>query len=103
MSNAQVDYGSLLGQFLNGEIPVEEFQVTYLDCFKNEGQLDAPTFRLLDELFGDVDSFTTDQQLLAENPGFYVDEARLREKVRNVANRLSALKRYHGTAGDLST
>lgn len=92
MSNALVDYRSLLEQFLNGAMPVEEFQATYLDRFKNEGQLDEPLFELLDEIFGDVDSFTTDQQLLAENPGFYLDEVGLREKVRNVVNRLSALQ-----------
>ncbi|CAN7425103.1 MAG: colicin immunity domain-containing protein [Acidovorax sp.] len=93
MSNALVDYGALLEQFLNGAMSVEEFQGTYLDRFKNEGQLDEPLFELLDELFGDVDSFTADQQLLTENPGFYLDEAGLREKVRNAVSRLLALKR----------
>ena len=93
MSNALVDYGSLLGPFLSGAMSVEEFQATYLDCFKKEGQLDASTFELLDELFGDVDSFTTDQGLLVENPDFYLDEAKLRKKVRSVVNRLAALQR----------
>lgn len=93
MSNALVDYGSLLEQFLNGAMSVEEFQTTYLDRFKNEGQVEDLLFELLDELFGDVDSFTRDPQLLAENPGLYLDEAGLREKVRSAVNRLSALKR----------
>lgn len=93
MSNPLVDYRLLLEQFLNGAMSVEKFQATYLDRFKNEGQLDGPLFELLDELFGDVDSFTTDQQLLTEKPGFYLDEAGLREKVRRAANRLSSLKR----------
>jgi hypothetical protein len=88
-----VDYERLLEQFLSGAMPVEEFQATYLDRFKNEGQLDESLFELLDELFGDVDSFTTDPQLLAENPGFYLDEAGLRQKVRQAAARLSDLKR----------
>jgi hypothetical protein len=88
-----VDYERLLEQFLSGAMPVEEFQATYLDRFKNEGQLDEPLFELLDELFGDVDSFTTDPQLLAENPSFYLDEAGLRHKVRQAAVRLSDLKR----------
>jgi hypothetical protein len=92
MHNALIDYGSLLAQFLSGTMPVEEFQATYLERFKNEGQLDGPMFELLDDLFGDVDSFTVDQQLLAENPNFYLNEASLREKVRSVANRLAALK-----------
>jgi hypothetical protein len=92
MSNSLVDYGSLLEQFLRSAMSVEEFQATYLDRFKNEGQLDGPLFELLDELFGDVDSFTTDQKLLTENPGFYLDEAGLREKVQLAAGRLSTLK-----------
>ena len=71
---------------------VEEFQATYLDRFKNEGQLDEPLFELFDEFFGGVDSFTTDQQILIENPGFHLDEAALREKVQLAARRLLTLK-----------
>lgn len=93
MNNSLADYGLLLEQFLGGAVSVEEFQGTYLDRFKNEGQLDGPLFELLDELFGDVDSFTTDQQLLTESPGCYLDEAGLREKVRRASSRLSTLKR----------
>jgi hypothetical protein len=91
MSNALADYRLLLEQFLMGAMPVEDFQTTYLDRFKNEGPLDASLFELLDELFGDVDSFTTDSQLLAESPGFYLDEAGLREKVSRAMSHLSAM------------
>jgi hypothetical protein len=91
--NKLVDYERLFERFLSGAMPVEEFQAAYLDLFKNEGQLGEPLFELLDELFGDVDSFTTDPQLLAENPNFYLDEAGLRQKVRKAAVRLSDLKR----------
>ncbi len=93
MSNALINYEILLKQFLDDAISIEEFQAAYCERFKNEGRLDEPLFKLLDELFGDVDSFTTDQKLLAENPGFYLDEARLREKVQSTVSRLSALKR----------
>ncbi|MDC6171319.1 colicin immunity domain-containing protein [Paucibacter sp. XJ19-41] len=93
MNSFLVDYGLLLEQFLHGAISVEEFHTTYLDRFKNEAeQLNEPLFELLDELFGDVDSFTTDQQLLTDSPGFYLDEVRLREKVQLAAVRLSTLK-----------
>ena len=90
--STHADYKLLLEQFLTSAISVEKFQETYLDRFKNEGPLDEPLFKLLDELFGDVDSFTSDPQLLAENPGFYLDEAGLREKVRRIMSHLSKLK-----------
>jgi hypothetical protein len=88
-----VDYERLFERFLGGAMSVEEFQAAYLYLFKNEGQLDEPLFELLDELFGDVDSLTTNQQLLAENPNFYLDEATLRQKVQKTADRLLGLKR----------
>jgi hypothetical protein len=87
------DYELLLERFLSGAMPVEEFQATYLNRFKCEERLDAPLFEVLDELFGDIDSFTADSQLLAEKPHFYLDETRLRQKVREAANRLSDLRR----------
>jgi Bacterial self-protective colicin-like immunity len=83
MSDVFVDYRSLLEQFLSGEMPVEEFQAAYVDRFKAERRLDAALFEMLDELFGHVDSFSADPQLLAENPGLYLDEAGLRQKVRH--------------------
>ena len=94
MSSARaIDYELLLERFLSGSMPVEEFQATYLNRFKCEGPLNEPLFALLDQLFGDIDSFTADSKLLAEKPHFYLDEARLRQKVREAANRLSNLKR----------
>jgi hypothetical protein len=92
--NRIADYELLLEQFLSGEIPVEEFQATYLNRFKDEGQMDEELFELLDKLFGDVDSFTTDLKLRTQNPHFYLDEAQLRQRVRQTAARLAKMKRY---------
>jgi len=91
MSDPLVDYKQLLERFLGRAIPVEEFRNSFLDRFKNEERLEAQLFELLDELFGDVDSFTSDHQLLTERPEFYLDEAGLREKVRRTASRLAIL------------
>ena len=94
MTDVSVDYGLLLEQFLDGAMSAEEFQSTYLDRFKNERRrLEDALFDLLDGLFGDVDSFSTDPKLLAENPGFYLDERQLREKTRAAAVCLAALKK----------
>jgi len=96
MKSRLVDYRLLLEQFLSGVSSAMEFQTTYLDCFKNEGLLDERLFEILDELFGDIDSFSTDPELLAENPEFYIDEARLREKAQFAVRRLETLKDQWG-------
>ncbi len=92
MSTPTQDYRLLLERYLSGELTAERFQSMYLDRFKTEQQrLDEPLFELLDGLFGDVDSFTKDPELLAGNPNFYLDEERLREEVRRVVKQLSDL------------
>lgn len=94
MSDVYDDYELLLGQFLGGAMSVGEFQMAYLQRFKSEKRrLGGELYELLEGLFGDVDAFTTDSELLAENPVFYLDEARLREKVQQVANRLSEINK----------
>ena len=94
MSDVYTDYGLLLKRFLNGAISIEAFQRAYLGRFKNERRkLDEDVFDLLDELFGDVDAFTTAPELLSENPGFYLDETALRKKVTQAAKRLAELQR----------
>lgn len=71
---------------------VEEFQAMYLARFKNETRpLSEPLFQLLDELFGDVDSFSTDPQLLAANPAFYLDADGLCKQAQSAVRRLKAL------------
>lgn len=85
-------YQELIEHFLSGTMPVDEFQLTYLDRFKKEVELEEPLFELLDELFADVDSFTSDPQLLEEKPALYLNEATLREKVQRAAARLSDMK-----------
>jgi hypothetical protein len=92
MSKPAQDYRLLLERYLSGELTAEKFQSTYLDRFKTERQrLDEPLFELLDSLFGDVDSYTKDPELLVENPSFYLDEERLREKVRHAVKLLADL------------
>lgn len=98
MNEVYVEYRSLLEQFLSGAMPVEEFQMTYLSRFKNEARrMEEPLFELLDGLFGDIDAFTTDPQLLAECPGYYLDEESLRNRVRSVVSRLATIQ---GRKGD---
>jgi hypothetical protein len=89
MSNAINSYLALLSEFLNGQMGVLDFQSAYLSKFKMEtARFDDPTFDLLDRLFGDVDAYTSDQELLAENPSYYLDEDGLRIRVTQALNDL---------------
>ena len=84
-------YRILFEKFLGSIISVDEFKTNYLGRFKDEEFLDESLFDLLDGVFGDFDSFADDVQLLAENPDFYLDEVRLRQKIQQATNRLSNL------------
>jgi hypothetical protein len=91
MREIENKYGFIFDRFLRGEISVDEFQRTFLDAFKNEDFLEEQLFELLDEVFGDIDSYTNDPQLLGENPDFYIDEASLRRKIERAATLLSEM------------
>jgi hypothetical protein len=88
MTSIAEDYQTLLQEFLDGRISPLEFQKRYLDKFKREDrQMDRPTFRVLDRLFGDVDAFTYDSVLVSMNADFYVNEDQLRRRVtETIAN-----------------
>jgi Bacterial self-protective colicin-like immunity len=93
MSDVYTDYKILLNRFVEGAISPEEFKSAYLSRFKNEDRkLDEPLFDLLDSLFGDVDAFTNDQELLSESPTFYLNEVSLREKIVQALKELIRLQ-----------
>ena len=45
-------------------------------------------FEILDGLFGDADADTSDANLIAENPSFYIDEGQLKERVTMAIKKL---------------
>ena len=84
-------YVLLLKRFLTHEISVNEFQTAFFAQFQTENaDLDEALFMLLDELFGDVDSYTDDPELLAKDPEFYLDADRLRRKANDIWQRMAA-------------
>ena len=89
MSQTAAEYRNLSERFLREELSAEQFQAMFLEGFKHETrQLDEPLFFLLDELFGDVDCYTSNPELLAEEKDFYVDEHALRDKVRQALGQM---------------
>jgi hypothetical protein len=95
MSQAVDFYVELVEQFLSGILPLQQFQEAYFARFQDEaGEMEEPLFQLLDELFGDLDSFTDDPVLLAAEPGFYLDESALRGKVRDIFARMQVWRAH---------
>ncbi len=97
MNDALNDYMHLLKQFVDDEMSPAAFQREFLRMFKTEmRQLDPAVFDILDNLFGQVDSFQPDPVLFAElekeYPGFYLDERGVREAVAGAYGQLRGLK-----------
>ena len=89
MTGFKDEYVLMMQRFLDGDMPTTDFENSYLAKFKNETRdLGEEAFEVLDELFGDIDAYTPDANLIAENPNFYVSESQLRERVAMVINKL---------------
>lgn len=86
-------YDLLIEDFLNKKISAKEFRTSYFDKFKNEKNfLDDNFFDTLDWLFAEADGYTTNQELLAKKPDFYIDEEQLRESAAKTLQEIRALK-----------
>ncbi len=69
-------YIDLIRGFVDGQVPVRQFEATYLAMFKKEpGFLPEDEFRILDKLFADVDALVPDTKLVSHND---LDERQLR-------------------------
>ena len=85
-------YKTLVDSFLKGEMSAESFQDKYLKMVQaDEALYEGDIGLVIDELFADVDAFTRDPELLSEEPDFYLDEQRLREKARIAAHRFAGV------------
>jgi len=86
MIRKSAEYLSLIDAFVGGEIDADEFSGRYLEKFKNEDvALPEESFMVLDGLFGDADSYTDDEKLLASLPAFYLNAEQLKEQAMSAA------------------
>jgi len=81
------DYIPLMESFLKGNLSPEDFQKEFLERFSNEERsFSGELWPIMEELWGDVEFFCGDKTLYKgleeERPGFYLDEEKLREKLR---------------------
>lgn len=84
-----VPYTQLITSFVQGEIPVTEFETEYLQIYQADAsQFSEGEFRILDALFGDVDAFCADTTLRDVND---LDEVQLREHCQRALQQLQHL------------
>jgi hypothetical protein len=89
------DYYAMIRAFVDGGLPVEEFERRYLAAFKAEpGGMDPAAFAILDRLFGAVDAYWSEVTPEQETP-FLISEDRLREYARVALEQLAAYLGEH--------
>ena len=90
-------YQTLIRDFVDGGLPVDEFERRYLADFKAEpGGMDPALFTILDRLFGAVDAYWSEVEPGQESP-FLISEHRLREEARTALDQLHAYLNRHPT------
>lgn len=86
---AVAPYVSLLVAFLEHRLTPAEFEILYLFLFKNDpGGRDPEVYRVLNDLFGEVDAFCDDPGLRAKTSDG-IGEEELRRAARIARERLS--------------
>lgn len=87
-----MSYIELLNEFLENKISVDKFQENFLTKFKEEDSFKSDEeYKLLDILFGDVDSYCDEKSDLF-HPDFDLTEAELRESVSQTVKKLLKLE-----------
>ena len=86
-------YEALIQQFISGAIDVYQFETAYLAIYKADKQMfDEPVYLILNQLFSDVDCFTDDEPLIAENPNFNISRDELFRQAKHAYAELSKLQ-----------
>lgn len=81
MTKKVSEYIHLLTELTHGKIDPTEFRDLFIEKFKSEKiTLSESEFGILDQLFGDADSFTEDVELMKSMPGFYINGDQLKER-----------------------
>ncbi|RTL42287.1 MAG: hypothetical protein EKK53_11760 [Burkholderiales bacterium] len=82
MDQVANEYRALMLSLTTGKMTADDFQQQYLAKFKNERRrFKEPLYEILQLAFGYADSFTSNSELLALKPDFYLDEARLKTEI----------------------
>ena len=92
------EYMKLISDFVEGRLPVAEFEWKYLDVYKTD--VDTPDNRAQDilwQLFTDVDAYSPSCQPGEETP-FRISEESLRRQARSALRALQRLANFRSPA-----
>lgn len=82
-------YLELMRKFLEKEIDTFSFRKKYQEIYLSENFIPDKYFDDLDKVFCDAEMFSTDNELIDENPGVYLNEKQLMDSVFSVYSKLS--------------
>ena len=84
MKNELIKYIQVITDFVNGAMPVQEFERNYLQMVKSETCIfHEDTFKIIETLFSDVDAYCGDPEIANYNtndPFADIDESELRKR-----------------------
>lgn len=81
----------LIRSFLSEEITATQLRNEYNVLYKSIGRINDLLYDILDKYYYDLDLFTTDDQLISEGRGAFIDEAELRRLSRMALSRLDEI------------
>ena len=94
MTDISAEYEKLIESFLARAITVEELRDFFRDKFRHETRpLDEVLSLILDGFLTDLETWTDDEEKLADKPRLYLSEKQIRERAKTALLHLAALKK----------
>ena len=87
-------YITIIKKFADGDMKAFDFERSYLEMFKSEGELQGRLFDVLNELFSDVDSYCGDAEIAnynKEDPFHDIDENELLNRAKSSLQKLQEI------------
>ncbi len=86
------EYLELIDYFIQNKLSANEFSLNYLNKMKSDNRsFGYDLYDLLEEMFGEANSYTDNREIYDGNPDFYLTEDELKIKAKEISNKLSAL------------
>lgn len=93
LENIKREYLQLINSFLKSEITANDFSLKFIDKMKNDNRtFGDDLYDLLEEMFGEANSYTDKHEIYITNPDWYLTDIQLKNKATLIASKLTAWK-----------